>query len=827
MRSGRTAAALILLLGACDEPPVETPDAGPKVTSTVGPQGGLVQGEGITLSVPEGALADEVSFRIVVSDVGAPEVTDRVRISKVFQILPEKTKFALPATVTLTYLPERIPDGVPADSADVRRTDFTRAQERLNSVIVNTVATTVAGETHSLGTFWSTVPAGPRPATIKVTPEFQVVFQGQKVKYTAEVRDQNDRLMPGQAVVWSVTDKTVATIAADGEATAIGPGSTDVIARAGSAQGKAELLVASTAPFPSQFSWENPVPQGNTLFGVKGDAAAVCVSGDNGTVLCRGAAASWTRLYSVPVTSFNDVALRTSEVIAVGTRGDKGILLRLDGKKKTATEQLFLDAQPSAVYADANLGMAVGEGSQVLLMDPANGNWSSMPSPTTESLLAVDGSTGALIVVGSRGAVYTLVKGAWVALSTAPLPQIQKRAVLRGSEAFSVSDKVLRKFAGGAWTTETLPATIALTFTAMGLAADVLLLAGFDANGKVSIVSNDGRNGYKLHALPGPEKILGLWGRSAAEMFAVGEKGALYRWSGQQFVLEREGSVGEVVKLVAFAPDRLFAAANECLTPDCKLRTGAVLDRKATGAFASTGGGFGGELNALGGRSVNDLWAAGAGGRAYHYNGASWTQSSVAGAVYDIRACGGTTYATGDGKVFADAGGTLATLVDFGQAVPLRGIACTATGMFIVGDGAVVQVTGATAKVLDPQQDRIAPAVFRAVWATPEGQAFIGGDARYVLHWNGSKFKAHDRPANLPLASVRGIYGTSIGDVYVVGTLQGGGGFALHFNGAFWQVLDAGTSGAVNAVAGLKPGELWIGGESGAVLFGKAVPRAP
>lgn len=811
---GQAMLAVLVLLAACGEPDPGGPDDGAQASATIDAEGGVLETEGIKVSIPAGALTEAVKISITVSDIGAPEVADRVRISRVYHVEPQRTKFLLPVTVTLAYEKEKVPPGIAEESADVRRMDFTRAHERLNGIIVSPSSSTASGETTNLGTFWSTVPAAPRPATIKVDPSNTTVAVGAKVAFTAEVKDQSERLMPGQKVVWSTSNAEVATIDENGEATAVGPGSVEIIARAGSAQGKATMQVAAVAPIPVSFGWENPRPQGNALYGVVGDGERLYLAGANGTLMERSEN-GWRRVASSVGTVLRGVAPREHDVFAVGVRGDRGVVIRWDGAQ--LSEQAFNNALPVAVYADDERGMAVGSGPDILLLDPQSGRWTASPGPTTEPLLAVDGSTGELHVVGSRGAVYKRTEaGAWIALHDNPLPQLQTKAVVRGAEAWAISDTHLRRFSDGAWRTVTLPDSPQLTLTALGATSGGAVLAGVTTAGAVHFLFEDGDD-FKVVASPVPGRIEAIWGASSKDVYAVGQAGLLMHFDGEAWEVLRQGELANVADIAVFEGPEVFAVANECTTAACTFRRGVVMRRDAAGEWVKMPGTFSTELWGIGGKGPDELWAVGRSGSAFRWNGSSWTNSFASTNLNDVAVCGGVTYVAGDGQLLVESGGSFSPVVTAGT-VPLRALACGQGKVYVVGDGAIVESMPGSARVLDTSADGIAAAVWRAVYVSPEGHVFVGGDARYIVHWNGQKFIAYDRPAGLNLSSIRAMWGTGIGDLYAVGSLVGGAGVVLHFNGAYWQPIDAGTSSGLNAVAGLGTGELWIGGDGGALL---------
>ena len=87
-------------------------------------------------------------------------------------------------------------------------------------------------------------PEPARPTTVTVSPATaDLTALGATVQLTAEVRDQNARVMAGATVTWSSGDTSVATVDASGLVTAVGNGTATITASAGSGQGTAEITV--------------------------------------------------------------------------------------------------------------------------------------------------------------------------------------------------------------------------------------------------------------------------------------------------------------------------------------------------------------------------------------------------------------------------------------------------------------------------------------------------------------------------------------------------------------------------------------------------------
>lgn len=91
----------------------------------------------------------------------------------------------------------------------------------------------------------STEPPAPRPAAIAVTPSTaEMPALGQTVQLTAEVRDQDGRLMTGAVLAWSTSAPSVAIVSASGLVTAASNGVATITATSGSVSGSAAVTVA-------------------------------------------------------------------------------------------------------------------------------------------------------------------------------------------------------------------------------------------------------------------------------------------------------------------------------------------------------------------------------------------------------------------------------------------------------------------------------------------------------------------------------------------------------------------------------------------------------
>ena len=91
-------------------------------------------------------------------------------------------------------------------------------------------------------------PPAPRPTSVTVSPPTaELTAVGDTVRLSAEVRDQEGRVIPVVAVSWSTGDTSVVTVDSAGLVTAASPGQSVVTARAASVSGEARVSVRPVA----------------------------------------------------------------------------------------------------------------------------------------------------------------------------------------------------------------------------------------------------------------------------------------------------------------------------------------------------------------------------------------------------------------------------------------------------------------------------------------------------------------------------------------------------------------------------------------------------
>jgi hypothetical protein len=101
----------------------------------IGPEGGTVELEGATLTIPEGAVPEDTEFSIAIYE-DAPEG----HVGPAFEILPDGFQFSVPATLTIDVDTALLPEGIEADSlqlAFVQGDQWTTLKTTVESVDFN------------------------------------------------------------------------------------------------------------------------------------------------------------------------------------------------------------------------------------------------------------------------------------------------------------------------------------------------------------------------------------------------------------------------------------------------------------------------------------------------------------------------------------------------------------------------------------------------------------------------------------------------------------------------------------------------------------------
>lgn len=213
---------LLPLLATCDGDPT-----GP-AKATIGEDGGtakLAQGS-VELSIPRDALLADVE--LTATQATSHPSDDLLVPGSVYDIGPAETSFEKLITITLSYDPDALPEGV--RETELRLFHVVEGRwELLLGPSVDTNANTVSGRVTSLGCFGV---LGIPVAFVEISWPFYALETGKTKGFTAGAVGTLGMALPERAISWTSSDESVATVDADGFVTGVGIGSSTITASA-------------------------------------------------------------------------------------------------------------------------------------------------------------------------------------------------------------------------------------------------------------------------------------------------------------------------------------------------------------------------------------------------------------------------------------------------------------------------------------------------------------------------------------------------------------------------------------------------------------------
>src|SRR5437879_8145556 len=159
---------------------------------------------------------------------------------------------------------------------------------------------------------------------------------------------------------------------------------TSVSNHVGARASSSALPHRSPADAGAHWVWQNPLPQGNTLYGVSfTDANTGTATGDNGTIVrTSDGGDSWSIQSSGTTNTLYGVSLTDADHgTAVGASGT--ILRTTDGGKAWSSQTSGTTNGLLAVsFTDANTGTAVGENGTIVRTTDGGNTWGGQTSGT-------------------------------------------------------------------------------------------------------------------------------------------------------------------------------------------------------------------------------------------------------------------------------------------------------------------------------------------------------------------------------------------------------------------------------------------------------------
>lgn len=316
--------------------------------------------------------------------------------------------------------------------------------------------------------------------------------------------------------------------------------------------------------------------------------------------------------------------------------------------------------------------------------------------------------------------------------------------------------------------------------------------------------------GWTVMPSPTKESLSGVWGSSAADVFAVGKGGTILRYDGTSWTAMSSGTAEDLHAVMGTGPKNVFAVG----------ANGTVLRYDGT-SWTPFPSAIDKDLHALWVIS-SDLYVVGELGWAYHWDGTSWTEEKVDSGTLvgvfgtsksDVVAIGTSGWYRFDGvmwnKGFITGADSLRAIWGDDTALFVVGTAWGATGVALIKRYEAGQLTTVPAGTFKP---------LRAVWGSPtdalspDGPADViaVGEGGTALYYDGSQWTELQTGT---LADLSGVWRSADNEAFAVGEL----GTILHHRGP-WRHLERKTTKWLRGVWGSGPSEVVVVGDDGAVL---------
>jgi len=590
-------------------------------------------------------------------------------------------------------------------------------------------------------------------------------------------------------------------------------------------------------------SWhsETGVPTGlGWLMGVWGssesDVFAVGEAvGGSGTIL-HFDGTSWHRETSVPTTTNLHSVWGTSatDVFAVGY---PGTILHFNGSAWSTMDSGTSQALMSVWGTSATDVFAVGFGGTILHYNGTNWSPPQGGSGTLQDLYGVWGTPSGTDVyaVGSWGAIVHFNGTSWSPMTSwttqwlfrvwgssatdvyavgdngiiSHYPSYSISGSVKTSEGVAVKDVEIQYYLYNGTVSVKTNSSGNYTIPNLGNGTFTLYPVktgyNFDPYNLPVTISGANKTGQNFTAYPpgnpelgwgsmdsGTTKALnGVGGKSATNVFAVGDGGKILRYNGTSWHSETGLPTGDELLYGVWAS----SATNDVFVVGWG---GTILHYNGTSWHKDEHSGTSYGYYGVWGSSASDVFAVGDEDTILHYNGTSWSPPMTSHC-YDYFAgvwgsAWNNVYAVGvvDGRI-ARYNGTSWTQV-YESGVGLNGVWCSSpSDVFAVSDGGgIFHYNGTSWSLMTSGTTQS----IKGVWGSSASDVFAVGYSYYnsIVHYNGTSWSPMENPTALTYSTLNGVWGSSANDVFAVGSA----GTILHYT--YYPVISGTVSGDVQNI---------------------------
>jgi photosystem II stability/assembly factor-like uncharacterized protein/long-subunit fatty acid transport protein len=310
-----------------------------------------------------------------------------------------------------------------------------------------------------------------------------------------------------------------------------------------------------------------------------------------------------------------------------------------------------------------------------------------------------------------------------------------------------------------------------------------IMYAGCGASGGTDVpvyMSTDGGDTWvpSHQGIPGPKSsLLGLFGISGTDVFAVGSDGYIFHYDGTTWTPMRSSTVKLLWDVWASSADKVFAVGDNwnILHYDGNDWT---IDVEGDGTFPP--------ITSVWGSSETDIFAVDYWGGIYHYDGnpqQSWTimVGFSGNSLFSVWGSSGTdVFAVGAFGTILHYDGITWTIMVSSSTENLSSVwGSSETDVFAAGEnGTILHYDGTSwTPMVTPSTEHLS-----SVWGSSGTDAFAAGNNGTILHYDGTTWTTMVSPSTENLSSVWGSSGTDVFALSYEGSI-------LHYNGNSWTVM--------------------------------------
>jgi Tol biopolymer transport system component len=563
-----------------------------------------------------------------------------------------------------------------------------------------------------------------------------------------------------------------------------------------------------------EWTWTNPLPQGNTLRAVWGSGPEdVFAVGDHGTIVHYDGY-EWRLMESGTTQQLNGVwGSSDADVFVVG---GGGTILHYNGAAWSAVRSgISLDL--NGVWgSSASSVFAVGVDGIIQYFDGSA--WTRMSGGTTSTLNAVWGSSAdSVLAVGENGVILRYDGNVWKGMDSVTDGTLTSIWGTGTNDVFATAFFDILHFDGSTWSIVDCSAN-------SGWVCIGSYSVWGTGPGNVYIVGNDGRGMYgaALHydgsVLSGVDtgttaELYGVWSSSSGEVFAVGDYGTILHYDGLawQTVSSRIAPVGSesLGGIWGNHPENIYAVGGGYIYASSSiLHYDGIEWTWTTNPAAHALSGIWG--------SGDHVFSVGSGLTDYgahvstilHTTGDGWTamESGTLEMVWLADVWGHSSsdvFAVGSGGTILHYDGRVWQPMNSGTTVDLYGVwGGSETEIYAVGaNGTILRYDGTTWHPMESgTTDNLS-----GIWGSGPNDIFVVGGI--ILHYDGGNWR------KISDFSASAVWGSAPNNVFAAG-----GATILHYDGAAWRAMSSGTDNGLTGIWGSGPNDVYVVGQGGAIL---------